>query len=348
MSVVSLFSSGGDIVGEGWHQKAGTPHAEVHALNAAANAATGSTVYVTLEPCSHYGRTPPCADALINAKVARVVVAMEDPNPEVAGRGINRLREAGIVVDVGLQASQAEALNPGFLSRMRRQQPFVTLKMASSMDGKTALANGKSQWITGPHARSDVQVHRALSCAILSGSGTVLIDDPSLNVRPESLSKEVLALTGEVPRQPLRVILDGRNQLHSALKLFSLPGEVLVVNTSHNPDLDTGGAAQWQAPQVNGKIDLRAVLAHLADLGINNLWVEAGARLGGVFLQQNLIDQLILYQAPKLLGSSARNLFDLPEITEMENAFDLNWDDVRIVGQDIKFTGRVVSPAKAE
>lgn len=334
----------GEIVGQGWHRKAGTPHAEVHALKEAGEKARGATAYVTLEPCSHQGRTPPCADALIKAGVARVVAAMVDPNPLVSGRGLNRIKEAGIEVAHGLLSHEAEALNPGFIKRMRKGLPRVTLKMASSLDGKIALANGKSQWITGPQARQDVQRHRARSCAILSGSGTVLADNPSLNVRYNELGELSQSLDEQNLRQPLRIILDGRNQLTGDLKLFSLPGDVLIINRKFNPDLPES-AEQWQGEETKGnKLNLLEVFNYLAERQLNDIWVEAGSRLGGVLLQEKLIDELILYQAPKLIGDKGQSLLAMNELTEMQQVFQLKWQDSRMVGEDLKFTAALVYP----
>lgn len=328
----------GTIVGQGWHQKAGSGHAEVHALHQAGLQAKGATAYVTLEPCSHHGRTPPCADALIKAGVSQVIAAMVDPNPLVAGEGLNKLAKAGIAVSSGLLDPSARQLNRGFIKRMQTGQPWVTVKLAASLDGKTALHNGQSQWITGPLARQDVQRHRARSCGILSGSGTVLADDPSLNVRYEELGLPPEQLRHRDLRQPLRVILDGRNQLTANLQLFKLASPVLLVNSQVNPAKFPSQVQQWQAPYHNAQLDLDAVLTHLGKLQLNQLWVEAGAKLAGALLQNSLIDELILYQAPKLLGDKGRDLFAIDEMTHMQQAFDLQWQDIRQVGNDLKLT----------
>lgn len=333
----------GSIVGQGWHQQAGTPHAEIHALRQAADKTKGATAYVTLEPCSHFGKTPPCADALLDAGIKRVVAAMRDPNPLVAGRGLKKLAENGVEVSVGLLETQAQQLNVGFVKRMQQGMPFVQLKLAGSIDGKTALANGQSQWITGPAARRDVQRHRAQSCAILSGSGTVLADDPALNVRFNEITDWQLS-EGLCERQPLRVILDGQNRLTPARKLFALDGEVLVVNAEANALLADAGIVQWQAPLKNKKLDLTAVMQHLAELQINHVWVEAGAKLSGALLQAKLVDELILYQAPKIMGDKARNLFEIDEITSMNRLYQLTWADVRQIGPDIKLTAQITYP----
>ena len=338
-----LADAHGQIVGQGWHQQAGTAHAEVHALAEAGAKAKGASAYVTLEPCSHTGRTSPCADALIEAGVSKVIVAMVDPNPLVAGKGLAKLAAAGIDVFDGLLQQQAEKLNRGFIKRMTQGTPWVTVKLASSLDGKTALANGQSQWITSAQARQDVQRHRAKSCAILSGSGTVLADDPALNVRYQEtgLKKDVLA--PENLRQPLRVILDGRNQLHGAVRLFTLPGDILIINSRPNADLPEA-VQQWQGPYQHNQLDLQAVFKHLGSLQLNHIWVEAGAKLAGALLQNTLIDELILYQAPKLLGDKGQNLFAIDELTNMQQAYQLDWQDIRQLGGDLKLTARVQYP----
>lgn len=338
-----LVAESGEIVGEGWHQQAGTPHAEIHALNQAGESAKGSTAYVTLEPCSHHGRTPPCCEALANAGVSRVVAAMVDPNPKVAGRGLEYLKLQGLDVGSGLMESEAEAINPGFCKRMRTGLPRITVKLASTLDGKTALQNGKSQWITGPLARQDVQRHRAKSCAILSGSGTVMADNPSLNVRYDELGDLALPLPA-IQRQPLRVLLDGRNQFPNDLRLLSLPGDILLINGQISQSAFPDNLTQWQAPYQDNKLDLHAVFEELGRREINEVWVEAGAKLAGVLLKEKLVDQLILYQAPKLIGESGQNLFAIPTLTEMSQVIDLALQDLRQVGNDIKLTADLVYP----
>ncbi|WP_105903053.1 bifunctional diaminohydroxyphosphoribosylaminopyrimidine deaminase/5-amino-6-(5-phosphoribosylamino)uracil reductase RibD [Vibrio gangliei] len=330
-----------EIIGQGAHLKAGEPHAEVHALRLAGERAKGATAYVTLEPCSHYGRTPPCAEALIKAQVARVVCAMQDPNPQVAGRGITMLREAGIQVDVGLLEQDAIALNPGFIKRMKTGMPFVQLKLASSIDGKTSLANGKSQWITGPNARQDVQHYRAKAGAVLSTSKTVLDDDASLNVRWHDLPSSVQAQYSESQlRQPIRVILDRQNQLNSnkALKLFNTEGECLFVRTiSHAGESDMIAALNDKQ-----QFDLPTLLQQLAsEHNINHIWVEAGASLAASMIEQALVDELIVYIAPKLMGTDGRGLTQITGLTEMDQAIDLNITDLRMVGSDIRVTATI-------
>ena len=334
----------GEIVGEGYHYQAGQPHAEVFALRQAQQRAQGATVYVTLEPCSHHGRTPPCAEALINAKVARVVCAMVDPNPVVAGRGIALLQAAGIRVDVGVLALEAQALNPGFIKQMTHQMPYVELKLAASLDGRTALANGASKWITGPKARSDVQQFRACAGAILSTSATVIADNPSLNVRWSELDASVQQQYPQSAlRQPIRVIIDSQNRLTPEYQLFNLPGETILARTTLGTEAWPDSVQQWQIPtQTNSnQLDLVALMSRLATYGINHIWVEAGASLAGALLQQQLVDSLILYQAPKLMGSDSRGLIDITGLTSMAQTPRLTITDVGVIGVDIRIMATV-------
>lgn len=321
----------GKVVGEGWHERAGEPHAEVHALRAAGKQALGATAYVTLEPCSHHGRTPPCADALIAAGVKRVVAAMQDPNPLVAGQGIARLRTAGIEVESGLMEAAARELNIGFVARMSRGMPWVRSKIAASLDGHTALNNGVSKWITGEAARRDVQHWRARSCAVLTGVGTVLADDSLLNVRIESA------------RQPLRVILDSHLRLPPAARI--LGGGALVYTASADAAkraaLQQRGAEVVQLPGPNGQVDLPAMLRDLAHRGCNEVLVEAGRTLNGALLQAGLADELVLYLAPQLLGDAARGMADLGELTQLQQRVELHWQDVRQVGGDLRIVARI-------
>ncbi len=326
----------GMVVGEGWHAFAGGPHAEVVALEEAGEAAQGATAYVTLEPCSHHGKTPPCSNALIRAGVSRVVAAMQDPNPRVAGEGLERLRVQGIEATVGLLKSQAEALNPGFVTRMRTGRPFVRNKLAMSMDGRTAMASGESLWITGEPARLDVQRLRARSSAIVSGIGTVLSDDPSLNVRLEGQE-----------RQPLRVVLDPRLSMPDTAKMLELPGETLVI-TAVEPDdawesLESRGAEVVSLPGGPDRVDLAAMLELLAEREVNEVLLETGATLSGAMLRAGLVDELVVYMAPKLMGDSARGLFRLPGLDAMADAIDLDIDDIRAVGRDWRITARPIS-----
>lgn len=332
------------VVGEGFHFKAGEPHAEVHALAMAETKAINATCYVTLEPCSHFGRTPPCAIALSKAGVKRVVIAMVDPNPKVAGRGIKILEDAGIQVEVGLLENQAKALNLGFIKRMQNKTARITVKMASSLDGKTALRNGQSQWITGAQARIDVQHYRALQGAILTGSGTVISDDPSLNVRFSELQKAKdfdHEINESQLRQPMRIILDSFNKLTLKEQLFNLSGKVILVSLTPRADLDQLSCVA-DVEQIIGKndshghIDLNALLIQLNHYEINDIWVESGAKLAGEFFKQQLVDQFILYQAPKLLGDQGRNLVNLPNYSRMDDVVQLTLKNVMLIGNDIR------------
>ena len=337
-----IVDTAGVIVGQGWHHQAGTPHAEVHALKQAGSLAKGATAYVTLEPCSHFGRTPPCANALIDAGISRVVAAMVDPNPLVAGSGLAKLEQAGISTAHGLMQAQAEQLNRGFIKRMQTGRPWVTVKLAASLDGKTALANGQSKWITGPLARQDVQRHRALSCAILSGSGTLLADNPLLNVRYNEMGLDEKTLAENELRQPLKVILDGRNQLTPDLQCLQSAHPALIINSEFNPLPFFANVSQWQAPYVDNKLQLAAVFDYLGKQQLNHIWVEAGAKLAGALLQSKLIDELILYQAPKLMGNTGQDLFAIEPLTTMQQAYTLNWTDIRQIGPDLKLSAKVV------
>lgn len=325
------------IIGQGAHLKAGEPHAEVLALRKAGANAKGADVYVTLEPCNHHGRTPPCVDALIQAGVGRVVVAMQDPNPLVAGNGIQRLQANGIEVGVGLMASVANTLNVGFISRMIRGLPYVRCKVAASLDGKTALNNGKSQWITSDPARQDVQRWRAQSCAIMTGIGTVLADNPSMTVRLPNTT-----------RQPLRVIVDGHLQTSADANLLQ-HGQTLIAYAS-DPNhqvgsLNAAGADCLHLPDANARVDLKALLVNLAQRGINEVLLEAGQGLNGAFLQAGLIDEFIFYYAPKLMGTDAKGMFAMPAFTEMQQAIDLQIVDVRQVGADIRVRAKPTKTA---
>ncbi|QUN06749.1 bifunctional diaminohydroxyphosphoribosylaminopyrimidine deaminase/5-amino-6-(5-phosphoribosylamino)uracil reductase RibD [Shewanella yunxiaonensis] len=336
-----IVDANGVIVGEGWHQRAGGPHAEVHAWRMAGDKARGATAYVTLEPCSHYGRTPPCANGLIAQGLKRVVIAMTDPNPQVAGRGIAMLQAAGIDVCSGLLADEARKLNPGFLSRMERGRPYVTVKLAASLDGKTALANGESKWITGPAAREDVQRLRALSCAVVTGIDTVLADDPSMNVRYQQLGYLQQQLDEDELIQPLRVVLDSRCRMPATARMLSLPGQTLLVSCQAYPAefMRTlpANVQCLQLPDVAGRIDLSALLQYLAT-SCNSVLVEAGATLCGAFISNALADELVLYQAPKILGASGRNLLQLPQYQQLSDLPSLQLIEQRKVGVDNRLT----------
>jgi len=324
----------GQIVGQGWHMRAGEAHAEVVALNEAAELAAGATAYVTLEPCCHQGRTPPCTEALIRAGVSRVVFASSDPNPQVAGRGASQLQEAGVTVDSGLLADVASNLNKGFFQRMRTRRPFVRSKIAVSLDGRTALASGESKWITGAAARADVQRLRARSCAVMTGIGTVLSDDPALNVRDDNL--------GEV-RQPLRIILDSHFQTPLKARTLGLQGQVLICGLQGDASVEklkAVGADIVTLPEVNARVDLDGLLGVLAEKEINELLVEAGPVLNGALIRKNLIDELIVYTAANVLGDKGRGMFELPALGRMEDRVEMLLTDVRRVGDDVRTTYR--------
>ena len=325
----------GRIVGEGWHQRAGEPHAEINALSQAGEQARGATAYVTLEPCSHTGRTPPCAEALARAGVSKVIAALTDPNPLVAGRGLGVLREQGIETHTGLMEGQARQLNPGFISRMEKALPYVRLKMAMSLDGRTAMSSGESQWISSEASRRDVQFLRARSSAVLTGIDTVLMDNPSMNVR---LTAEELGIEGEV-RQPLRVVLDSQLRFPASAQLCENSGDVLVM-TSTQQSVDDFPCRVVKVASQDDRIDLQQAMKILADMEINELHVEAGATLGGALLQQRLVDELIIYMAPHLMGNEARGLFTLPGLSEMKHRISLDILDVRSIGKDLRITAR--------
>ena len=326
----------GQIVGEGWHERTGEPHAEPNALRAAGDKARGATVYVTLEPCSHHGRTPPCADALVTAGVARVVAGMQDPNPEVAGRGMQRLAQAGIEVRSGVLETEARALNPGFLKRMEQGLPFVRVKLAMSLDGRTAMASGESQWITSPQARRDVQRLRARSHAILTSSATVLADDPQLNVRWDELSADVQAQYPQAQlRQPLRIVVDSQNRVTPEHRLIQQAGETWFARTQPDARTWPDNVRHIQVPEHNGHLDLVSMMMLLGRQQVNSIWVEAGASLAGALIQAGLVDELVVYLAPKLLGSDARGLCVLPGLEALADAPQFAFSEIRQVGPDI-------------
>jgi diaminohydroxyphosphoribosylaminopyrimidine deaminase/5-amino-6-(5-phosphoribosylamino)uracil reductase len=329
----------GEIVGEGWHQRAGQAHAEVNAILAAGARADGATAYVSLEPCRHQGRTGPCTQALAAAGVRRVVAAMTDPDPRTAGQGLEALRGAGIQVLCGLLEDQARDLNPGFIMRHTRGRPFVRIKMAMSLDGRTAMADGQSKWITGSSARRDVQRLRARSSAILTGIGTLLADDPSLTVRPAELGEDVAI------RQPLRVVVDRRLRTPVDASLLRQPGATLIVTGNDQAEhsrraLTDAGAEILSLSPSGGGGELAALMAALAERGINEVLVEAGATLGGALLTEELVDEIVLYMAPVLLGDAARGLFHLPQIRTLAQGLALDVTDVRSVGSDWRITAR--------
>lgn len=338
------------VIGRGYHQQAGQSHAEVYALAEAGTHAVGATCYVTLEPCAHYGRTPPCAEALVKAGVVRVVIAMLDPNPLVAGKGVAILEGAGIEVLTGVLEAEARALNPGFLSRMERKRPFVWLKMAASLDGRTALANGASQWLTSAGARADVQLFRAQSSAILSTANTVLADTASLTVR--QVPQQVISpLANGSLRQPLRIILDSKQRLTGTEPLFSQGGPVLICYakgqlTKLLPDTAVPVAQYALAVDKAGKLDLTALLTELNHRQINSIWTEAGSTLAGELILQGLADELLIYQAPLLLGEQAQPLAKLGNYQQLQQVPQLSIQDVATVGPDLRIRATfALSPA---
>ena len=322
----------GKIVGEGWHRFAGEPHAEVHALAEAGDKARGATAYVTLEPCAHHGRTPPCADALIRAGIRAVASAMQDPNPKVSGRGLEQLRAAGVEVRSGLLEDAARELNIGFVSRMTRSRPWVRLKAAASLDGRTALANGSSQWITGPEARRDGHRWRARSCAILTGIGTVRDDDPQLTVRAI-----------ETRRQPLRIVIDARLETPPQARILDGGGTLIAcaqADPRRRAALEARGAEIIELPNPSGKVDLPRLMRRLAERGINELLAEAGFKLNGSLVREGCVDELVLYLAPSLLGPDALGLFNLPAIESLDAGRKMRFHDVRQIGRDLRLVTR--------
>ena len=333
----------GQVVGEGWHVRAGEPHAEVHALRAAGELARGATAYVTLEPCSHHGRTPPCAEGLVTAGVARVVAAMQDPNPEVAGRGLKRLADAGIDVRCGVLETEARALNKGFLKRMELGLPFVRVKLAMSLDGRTAMASGESQWITGPAARSAVQRLRAEASVVVTGADTVLADGARLTVRADELGLDAEQTALVMSRPPLRVLIDGRLRVPLDAPFFKA-GPALVATCVPPAGQYRTGPECLVIPGENGQVDLRQLLVALAARGVNEVLVEAGPRLAGAFAEQGLVDEYQIFIAAKFLGSTARPLLELP-LTRMSEATELKIIDMRAVGDDWRVTAIPVPSA---
>jgi len=331
----------GKIVGEGFHRRAGEWHAERNAIADAGAEARGATAYVTLEPCCHHGRTPPCTEGLIEAGVSRVVAAMVDPNPLVSGQGLHILQAAGIETTAGVLEAEARTLNPGFIKRMSSGRPYVRCKLAMSLDGRTAMASGESKWITGEAARRDVQRLRARSDAIVTGIGTVLADDPAMNVRIDAAALPGVEPATELP-QPLRVVLDPQLTISPQAKMLSLPGETLVICAQvpgvQGEALEAAGAQVVQLPGSAGTIELDAVLTHLGQRGINEVLIEAGATLAGAALWQGVVDELIIYTAPHFMGSDGRGLFNLPQLQRMQDRIELDIVDVRMVGRDLRFT----------
>ena len=323
----------GAVVGTGWHEKAGLPHAEALALKEAGERARGATLYVNLEPCSHQGRTPPCVDAVIAAGVKRVVAAVQDPNPKVAGSGFSKLRAAGIAVEQGLREEEARELNIGFFARITRGRPWVRMKIAASLDGRTALANGKSRWITGETARQDGHRWRARACALLTGFGTVRDDDPQLNVRGV-----------DTPRQPLKIVVDSKFETSPSARLLQ-EGKTLIVGAVNEENkiaaLKATGAEAIIIPNDHGKVELFRLMEELGRRELNELHVEAGTKLNGSLLQAGVVDELLVYLAPSVIGDSGRGMFHLPEITELSRASALKIREVERVGADLRILARI-------
>ncbi|WP_448569765.1 bifunctional diaminohydroxyphosphoribosylaminopyrimidine deaminase/5-amino-6-(5-phosphoribosylamino)uracil reductase RibD [Thalassotalea ganghwensis] len=328
----------GQIIAEGFHIKAGSGHAEVNAIANANESLAGATAYVTLEPCSHYGKTPPCAQALINSGITQVICAMIDPNPEVAGRGVKMLQQAGVEVSTGLLARAASELNTGFIKLMTTGLPYVRCKMAASLDGKTAMANGESQWITGKAARQDVQRIRARSCAVITSAQSVISDNARMTVREAqfNLAEEQYPL--DTIRQPVRVVIDSQARLTPGLALFQTPSPVIIINRNIENSYDWPHfVSHWTIESNDSEhIDLRLLLIKLAKQGYNDILLEAGKSLAGAFVEQGLVDELILYMAPKLLGNDAQGLLSMPSITELATAKRLMITDTRVIGSDLK------------
>lgn len=331
-----VIAHGEEVVGEGWHERAGEAHAEVLALRMAGEKAKGATAYVTLEPCSHYGRTPPCAKPLIEIGVKRVVCAMGDPNSRVSGGGIKALRDAGIEVEVGLMEAQAKELNCGFVKRMTQQLPWVRVKLGVSFDGRTALADGTSQWITGESARKDVQHWRARSSVIVTGSGTVMHDDPRMDVRDPDL--------GEHPRQPWRAVADGELRIPLEARMFSDPQRAVVFTAAgaspRRQEFEALGIRVESVARGDFGVDLRSMLERMAALEMNEVWVEAGSRLAGALLQDQLVDEIIAYVAPKVLGSTGLGMFRLPELSSLDESVKLKFIDAVFTGDDLRVRAR--------
>jgi len=349
------------IIGTGFHQKAGQGHAEVNALldakknypHLSSSLVKNATAYVTLEPCSHFGRTPPCAQGLIDAGVKRVVAAMVDPNPEVSGRGLKMLAQAGIKAESGLLENEAIALNQGFIKVMTQALPYVRVKLAASLDGKTAMKSGESKWITASDSRSDVQRLRAQSCAVIAGADSILTDNAKMTVRWSELGELKEHYQEEQVRQPVRVVIDSKNRLTPDLTFFSQESAIILVRGKYD-QIGLENLPPWphfveqvQLPMIShcdgeSKIDLSALLTLLAERGLNDVLVESGANLAGAFIEQDLVDELILYQAPKLIGGDGKSLVEMPNITSLSQAKSLSISDVRMVGCDIRITAKLI------
>ena len=335
----------GKIVGEGFHKKAGQGHAEVNAIAQAGNKAKGATAYVTLEPCSHHGLTPPCAEALIKAEVTHVIAAMVDPNPKVSGKGLDILETAGISTQFGLLEQDASALNPGFIRLMTTRMPYVRCKLAASLDGKTAMANGESQWITGSEARIDVQRLRAQSCGVICGAESVIVDKAKMNVRWQALGALQNTYSEADVRQPVRIVIDGKNRLTPDLPIFKEPGRILIIrHTIENIQAWPHFVEQVQIKKATASdhVDLNALLVYLAQQGLNDVLIESGAQLSGAFIEQGLVDELVLYQSAKLMGNDGKGLANMPSVVKLSDAKLLDITDVRLVGKDIRLTAKFI------
>jgi len=342
-----LLVKAGRVVGEGFHYQTGGPHAERAALAKAGEQAEGATAYITLEPCCHHGRTPPCSDALINAGVTRVVIAMLDPNPKVSGQGLAQLQSAGIETESGVLQTEVESLNPGFIKRMTNNLPFVRCKLAMSLDGRTAMADGESKWITSNAARTDVQQLRAKSAAIITGIKTVLNDNPSMNVRLSTDSLQGVIADQDII-QPLRVIMDSNLRTPPTAKLLTLPGETIIAYANGSPTaisaLEDAGATLCHLPGPSGQVEPKKVLRYLAKREINEVLIEAGPTLAGRFLSAGLIDELIIYMAFHLMGDGGRGLFNLPGLKQMSQRINLEVSDMRRLGPDLRITATLKAP----
>ena len=331
----------GEVVGEGFHEISGQGHAEVHALKQAGAKAKGATAYVTLEPCSHFGLTPPCAEALIKAQVGHVIAAMVDPNPQVSGRGLERLKSAGITTKFGLLEQDARDLNPGFIRLMTTKLPYVRCKLAASLDGKTAMASGESQWITSAHAREDVQRLRAQSCGVICGADSVIFDDAKMTVRWSALGELKNSYEKSKVRQPIRIVIDSKNRLTPDLAIFKTASKIILIRTSIENEQTWPHFVEQvviSKAKDSEQISLKHLLIYLAQQGLNDILIESGAKLAGAFMSENLVDELILYQAPKLIGSEGKSLVDIPAILQLSEAKDLNITDISMVGKDIRIT----------
>ncbi len=333
----------GEIVGEGFHQKAGQGHAEVHALKQAGEKAKGATAYVTLEPCSHYGLTPPCAEALIKAQVSHVIAAMVDPNPKVSGRGLELLGAAGITTQFGLLEQDARALNTGFIQLMTTKRPYVRCKLAATLDGKTAMASGESKWITGVEARTDVQRLRAQSCGVICGADSVIFDNAQMNVRWQALGELKNSYPEVDVRQPVRIVIDSKNRLTPDLAIFKTDSKILLIRQGIENNVSWPHfVEQVIIPKASDSeyIDLKLLLTYLAQQRLNDVLIESGSQLAGAFIRQNLVDELILFQAPKLIGNDGKGLVNMPEIVTLSEAKTVDITDIRMIGKDIRITAK--------